>query len=158
MAADLFIAVYHDSVPDDFLETWEYEGRTIISATITGYAIFISNDNGDPAGSLAFGKFLGTELQARGLAIPPHYALPLMRHRRRELVDADAGVYRYDQLIVLQRTRMPAGCLKPARLSTGRRSWNWQVQNAVCTPARRSPRRWRIFARRAVRHDDRAAP
>ena len=42
----------------------------------------------------------------------PHYTLPLMGHRRRELLDADAGVYRYDQLIVLRMTRMPAVLLE----------------------------------------------
>jgi N-acetylmuramoyl-L-alanine amidase len=31
-----------------------------------------------------------------------------MGHRRRELLDPVAGVYRYDQLIVLKMTRMPA--------------------------------------------------
>jgi N-acetylmuramoyl-L-alanine amidase len=31
-----------------------------------------------------------------------------MGRYRRELVDAEVGVYRYDQLIVLQMTRMPA--------------------------------------------------
>ena len=35
-----------------------------------------------------------------------------MGHRRRELLDADAGVYRYDQLIVLRMTRMPAVLLE----------------------------------------------
>jgi N-acetylmuramoyl-L-alanine amidase len=31
-----------------------------------------------------------------------------MGHYRRELIDADAGVYRFDQLVVLKMTRMPA--------------------------------------------------
>ena len=35
-----------------------------------------------------------------------------MGNRRRELVDAQAGVYRYDQLIVLKDTRMPAVLLE----------------------------------------------
>ncbi len=35
-----------------------------------------------------------------------------MGHRRRELLDAKAGVYRYDQLIVLRATRMPAVLLE----------------------------------------------
>jgi N-acetylmuramoyl-L-alanine amidase len=35
-----------------------------------------------------------------------------MGNRRRELVDAQAGVYRYDQLIVLRETRMPAVLLE----------------------------------------------
>jgi N-acetylmuramoyl-L-alanine amidase len=35
-----------------------------------------------------------------------------MGNRRRILVDADAGVYRYDQLIVLRTTAMPAVLLE----------------------------------------------
>ena len=35
-----------------------------------------------------------------------------MRNRRRELLDPGAGVYRYDQLIVLKETRMPAVLLE----------------------------------------------
>jgi N-acetylmuramoyl-L-alanine amidase len=35
-----------------------------------------------------------------------------MGHRRRQLVDAEAGVYRYDQLVVLRETHMPAVLLE----------------------------------------------
>jgi len=35
-----------------------------------------------------------------------------MGHRQRQLLDAQAGVYRYDQLIVLKETRMPAVLLE----------------------------------------------
>jgi N-acetylmuramoyl-L-alanine amidase len=51
-------------------------------------------------------------LESRGLHYTPHYTLALMGHRRRVLVDADAGVYRYDQLIVLRETKMPAVLLE----------------------------------------------
>jgi N-acetylmuramoyl-L-alanine amidase len=107
--ADLFIAIHHDSVPDNLLQTWQYAGQQhIFNDQYPGYALFISNDNADRAGSLQFGQFLGHALQARGLQFTPHYTLALMGHRRRQLVDADAGVYRYDQLIVLRTARMPA--------------------------------------------------
>lgn len=111
--ADLFISIHHDSVPDYLLQTWQYAGhQEHYNDSFPGYAIFISNDNAERAGSLAFGHLLGKALQAQGLAYTPHYTLPLMRHRRRQLVDADAGVYRYDALVVLQRTRMPAVLLE----------------------------------------------
>lgn len=113
MPADLFISIHHDSVPDNLLETWEYEGQeNHFSDRFKGYALFVSNDNVARAGSLQFGRFLGKELQARGLQYTPHYTLPLMGNRRRELLDAEAGVYRYDQLIVLKDTRMPAVLLE----------------------------------------------
>lgn len=113
MRADLFVSIHHDSVPDGLLQTWDYQGQeNHFSDRFKGYALFISNGNGDRAGSLQFGRYLGKELQTRGLQYTPHYTLPLMGNRRRELVDADAGVYRYDQLIVLKDTRMPAVLLE----------------------------------------------
>ncbi len=113
MGADLFISIHHDSVPDYLLETWDYEGQqNHFSDRFSGFAIFISNENADVAGSAIFGDLLGKQLQARGLKYTPHYTLPLMGHRRRTLVDAIAGVYRYDQLIVLRDTRMPAVLLE----------------------------------------------
>ena len=60
---DLLISVHHDSVPDNLKETWQHEGKTLsYSDRFSGYAIFVSNDNADPAGSLAFGRSLGQEL------------------------------------------------------------------------------------------------
>ena len=113
MHADLFIAVHHDSVPDNLLLTWDYEGQQYqYNDSYPGYALFISHDNADRAGSLMFGHMLGEALQARGLGYTPHYILPLMGHRRRELVDEAAGVYRYDQLVVLRKTHMPAVLLE----------------------------------------------
>jgi N-acetylmuramoyl-L-alanine amidase len=46
------------------------------------------------------------------LQYTPHYVEKFMGHRQRLLVDARAGVYRYDQLIVLRKTHMPAVLLE----------------------------------------------
>ena len=133
MHADLFISIHHDSVPDYLLETWEYQGQeNHFSDRFKGYAIFISNDNADRKGSLEFGRFLGKELQARSLPYTPHYTLPLMGKYRRELIDADAGVYRYDQLIVLRETRMPAVLLEAGSIV------NRQEELELASPERRS--------------------
>ncbi|MGA8079387.1 MAG: N-acetylmuramoyl-L-alanine amidase [Xanthobacteraceae bacterium] len=133
MHANLFIAIHHDSVPDNLLKTWQYAGQDQhYNDDYPGYAIFISNDNADRAGSLKFGSLLGKELQARGLHYTPHYTLPLMGHRRRELVDAKAGVYRYDQLIVLRETRMPAVLLEAGSIV------NRDEELQLASPERRS--------------------
>ena len=113
LSADLFLSIHHDSVPDSFLETWEYEGREHgFSDRFKGHSIFFSNENVDPAASLLFGQLLGEQLQARGLQYTPHYLERFMGHRQRLLVDAKVGVYRYDQLIVLRTTQMPAVLLE----------------------------------------------
>ena len=130
--ADLFISIHHDSVPDNLKETWQYEGKKLsYSDRFTGYAIFVSNSNADRAASLAFGHLLGQELQKRGLHYTPHYTLPLMGRYRHELIDEEAGVYRYDHLIVLHGTRMPAVLLEAGSII------NRQEELELATPERR---------------------
>jgi N-acetylmuramoyl-L-alanine amidase len=113
LGADLFLSIHHDSVPDKFLEKWEYQGQQRgFSDRFRGHSIFISNDNSDRAGSLLFARALGSQLRKRGLQYTPHYTERYMGHRQRVLVDAQEGVYRYDQLIVLRDTDMPAVLLE----------------------------------------------
>jgi N-acetylmuramoyl-L-alanine amidase len=113
MSADLFLSIHHDSVPKKFVEHWEYEGaKRVFSDRFPGHSVFISNDNADRAGSLLFGQLIGRELKARGMQYTAHYVEPFMGNRQRVLVDADAGVYRFDQLVVLRMTRMPAVLLE----------------------------------------------
>jgi N-acetylmuramoyl-L-alanine amidase len=131
--ADLFLSIHHDSVPDKFLEKWQYEGATHgYSDRFPGHSIFISNDNPERARSLQFARMLGEELKARGLKYTPHYTEKFMGHRQRVLVDADAGVYRYDQLIVLRSTRMPAVLLEAGSII------NRDEELELGTPERRS--------------------
>jgi N-acetylmuramoyl-L-alanine amidase len=113
MGADLFLSIHHDSVPDRFLEKWQYEGVMHgYSDRFPGHSIFISKDNPERARSLQFARMLGEALKARGLKYTHHYTEKFMGHRQRILVDAEAGVYRYDQLIVLRSTKMPAVLLE----------------------------------------------
>ena len=57
LSPDLFLSIHHDSVPDSFLERWQYEGADhYFSDRFKGHSIFISNDNADAAGSLLFGR------------------------------------------------------------------------------------------------------
>ena len=133
MHADLFLAIHHDSVPDNLLQTWEYDGQQYsYNDDYPGYALFISYDNADRSGSLQFGHLLGKALQTNGLQYTPHYTLPLMRHYRRDLIDADAGVYRFDELVVLRRTAMPAVLLEAGSII------NRQEELELGTPERRA--------------------
>ena len=107
--ADLFISIHHDSVPELFIEKWEYEGAEgRFSDRFKGHSIFISGEHLQYQRSLAFARALGLALKARGLAYTPHYTEKFMAGRRRQLVDKEAGVYRFDKLIVLFGTKMPA--------------------------------------------------
>jgi N-acetylmuramoyl-L-alanine amidase len=109
LSANLLVSIHHDSVPDSLLENWEFEGKeSHFSDRFSGHSIFVSYENPHLKGSLLFGRLLGNELKDRGLQYARQYTLPIMGRHQRELVDRDAGVYRYDQLIVLKGTQMPA--------------------------------------------------
>jgi N-acetylmuramoyl-L-alanine amidase len=109
LMADVFLSIHHDSVPQFLKEEWEYEGQPRnFSDRFKGHSIFVSMKNRQHRASIAFARMLGHHLKAHGLAHTPHYSRPLMGRWRRTLVDARTGVYRYDELIVLGTTRMPA--------------------------------------------------
>jgi N-acetylmuramoyl-L-alanine amidase len=109
LSANLLVSIHHDSVPDSLLENWEFEGKeSHFSDRFSGHSIFVSYENPHLKSSLLFGHLLGIELKDRGLQYARQYTQPIMGRYQRELVDRDAGVYRYDQLIVLRKTQVPA--------------------------------------------------
>jgi N-acetylmuramoyl-L-alanine amidase len=113
LGADLFLAIHHDAAPESFLETWQVNGQEQhYSDRFPGHSLYVSQQNGDPRGSLAFAHLLGMELKRRGLQYTAHYTEPYMGRWRHELIDQQAGVYRYDNLVVLMQTHMPAVLLE----------------------------------------------
>ena len=111
--ADLFLSIHHDAVPDKFLEKWTYEGKPHnYCDRFKGHSIFVSRFNPEYQASLNFGRLLGLQLKAQGMTYAPHYVEKFMGIRQRELVDANAGVYRFDNLVVLMSTTMPAVLLE----------------------------------------------
>jgi N-acetylmuramoyl-L-alanine amidase len=118
LSANLLLSIHHDSVPDRFLEKWDYNGKQkTFSDRFKGHSIFISDDNRDPKDSLLFGSMLGQQLKARGLQYTPHYTESFMGRWQRTLLDADAGVYRYDTLFVLKKTQMAAVLLEAGSIA-----------------------------------------
>jgi N-acetylmuramoyl-L-alanine amidase len=113
LSANLLLSIHHDSVPDKMMEKWEYNGkREIYNDQFKGHSIFVSDDNVDHQQSLMFASMLGEQLKARGLQYTPHYTEKFMGHNRHPLLDAIAGVYRYDTLFVLKKANMPAALLE----------------------------------------------
>ena len=111
--ADFFLSIHHDSVPDKMLEPWEFEGaKSYFSDRFGGHSLFVSERNPRFGASLAFAKLLGRELKDGGLQYASQYTLPLMGRYRRQLLDKDVGVYRYDGLVVLSQTNSAAVLLE----------------------------------------------
>lgn len=110
--ADLFLAIHHDSVNDRYLTARVINGRKLYQCNrFHGYSVFFSTKNANPDASLAFAKALGTAMRDEGLAATAHHAENIPGENR-QLVFPELGVYRYDNLVVLKKSQMPAALLE----------------------------------------------
>jgi N-acetylmuramoyl-L-alanine amidase len=113
LQANLFLSIHHDSVPNKFLEDWEYEGKkSHFSDRFSGYSVFVSRRNPDFKTSLSFAELIGKEMKAQGLDYARQYTQAIMGRYQRPLLNKETGVYRFDELIVLRKTQMPAVLLE----------------------------------------------
>lgn len=113
LPADLLLSIHHDSVPNKFLEDWEFEGKkSHFSDRFSGYSVFVSRNNPDFKTSFAFAELIGKEMKAQGLDYARQYTQAIMGRYQRPLLNKETGVYRYDELIVLRKTQMPAVLLE----------------------------------------------
>jgi N-acetylmuramoyl-L-alanine amidase len=113
LRADLLLSIHHDSVPNKFLEDWEFEGKkSRFSDRFSGYSVFVSRSNPDFRTSLAFAELIGKAMKAQGLDYATQYSQAIMGRHQRPLLNRETGVYRYDELIVLRKTRMAAVLLE----------------------------------------------
>lgn len=113
LRADLLLSIHHDSVPDKFLEEWEFEGKkSRFSDRFSGYSVFVSRSNPEYRTSLAFAELIGKEMKAQGLDYAKQYSQPIMGRYQRQLLNKETGVYRYDELVVLRKTQMAAVLLE----------------------------------------------
>jgi len=111
--ADLFLSIHHDSVPDIYADRWEFEGKkSQFNDLFGGYSVFVSHHNPRYGESLRFARSLGNQMAEQGLIFARQYDLWFMGKYQHPLLDSDAGVYRYDELIVLKNTTMPAALLE----------------------------------------------
>jgi N-acetylmuramoyl-L-alanine amidase len=113
MPAGLFLSIHHDSVPNSFLENWEFEGKkSHFSDRFSGYSVFVSRDNPDFQTSLSFAELLAKEMKAEGLDYARQYSQAIMGRYQHPLLNKETGVYSYDELVVLRKTRMAAVLLE----------------------------------------------
>jgi N-acetylmuramoyl-L-alanine amidase len=112
-AANVFLSIHHDSVPDSYLEKWEYKGTpSHYSDRFHGHSLFVSRENLHFDASVQFGKLLGRQLKDHDLHYARQYASVYVGRNHHELVDPEVGLYRYDKLEVLRSTTMPAVLLE----------------------------------------------
>ncbi|WP_249128053.1 N-acetylmuramoyl-L-alanine amidase [Bradyrhizobium sp. AUGA SZCCT0169] len=113
LPANLFLSIHHDSVPKKFLEDWEFGGRkSRFSDRFSGYSVFVSSNNPEYKASLSIAELLAKEMKAQGLKYAEQYSQPIMGRYQHPLLNKETGVYSYDKLIVLKKTRMAAVLLE----------------------------------------------
>jgi N-acetylmuramoyl-L-alanine amidase len=106
--ADAFVSLHHDSVQSLYLESWIVNGRERHhSERFSGYSLFFSTKNGTPRLSLLLAFLMGDALTRRGLQPSLHHAEPIQGEGR-PLIDVERGIYRFDDLVILESTSMPA--------------------------------------------------
>lgn len=107
-APDLLLSIHHDSVPQSYLEPWTHDGvQRFYSDRFSGFSLFVSRDAPRIKPSLAFAKLLSNELTNRDLRFTLHYA-DTFHSESRVLLDRSLGIYAFDELVVLYRSKAPA--------------------------------------------------
>jgi N-acetylmuramoyl-L-alanine amidase len=113
LPADLFLSIHHDSVPNKLLEDWEFEGKKRhFSDRFSGYSVWVSRNNPDFKTSLSFAELVAKEMKAQGMDYAHQYTQAIMGRYQHPLLNKETGVYSYDELVVLRKTRMPAVLLE----------------------------------------------
>lgn len=100
----LFLSIHHDSVQPQFI-TWKNHLPT--SSKAEGYSIFVSSKNRYYEQSLKYAQRLGAAMRSRGLSPSKHHGEKISGENR-QLLDAENGIYLFDDLVVLKNANAPA--------------------------------------------------
>lgn len=106
--ADLFVSIHHDSAQDKYLEERETDDgkKERYTNKFSGYSIFVSRKNPRYEESLDLARRIGRAMRVDfKFATHHNEAIP---GENRPIVDREAGVYAFDDLVVLKTASMPA--------------------------------------------------
>lgn len=108
IGAQLLISLHHDSVQPRYLSEWTWQGQLRLhSEHSSGFSLFISRKNPQPAQSLACASAIGHAFRESGFSINTQHEDPATGENR-EWADRSNGVFYYDNLLVLKTAAMPA--------------------------------------------------
>ncbi len=106
--ASFFLSIHHDSTQPKYLKSWKWQAvERRYSDEFSGFSLFVSRKNPQSTMSLHCARLMGEALNRNGFKPSKHHAEPI-RGENREWADKNAGVYYYDDLIVLKTATIPA--------------------------------------------------
>jgi len=107
--ADVFVSIHHDSVQRHFLKSWTpYNSEILLySDKYQGYSLFVSYLGDHGQRSLELARNVGLHLKKAGLKFSTHHGEKIPGEGR-DIIDAEAGIYRFDQLQVLRNAQSPS--------------------------------------------------
>ncbi len=106
--ARLFISLHHDSVQPQYLNEWVFNGDTFnYCDNFQGYSLFVSQSSPMAKQNAALAGSIGEHFLNYGFKPSHHHAEDIIGENRK-LLDANKGIYRYDELAVLKTALMPA--------------------------------------------------
>ena len=106
--ADLFVSIHHDSAQDKYLEEHDTDDGATQRFTdkFSGYSIFVSRKNPRYDESLELARRIGRAMRVNfKFATHHNEAIP---GENRPIIDREAGIYAFDDLVVLKTASMPA--------------------------------------------------
>ena len=106
--AELFVSIHHDSAQDKYLEERDAdEGATQrFTNKFSGYSIFVSRKNPRYDESLDLARRIGRAMRVNFKFATHHNEA--IAGENRPIIDRDAGIYAFDDLVVLKTASMPA--------------------------------------------------
>lgn len=100
--ADILVSLHHDSAQEQFLDKRVVNGKTLFHTELfEGFSIFYSQKNPHPQTSKRIAQAIGSHMRQAGMVATDHHAMDVDGERR-DLVDPENGVYRFDDLVVLK--------------------------------------------------------
>lgn len=102
--AKLFISIHHDSVQPQFIT---YLNGNPTTTKAEGYSIFVSRKNNHFNQSIEYANELAKNLYSIGLR-PSNHHREKIKGENRQVLDAELGIYIFDDLVVLKNSQSPA--------------------------------------------------
>ena len=110
----LFLSIHHDSAQLRYLDKFKINKKLTAYKTIkpiAGFSIFVSEKNSEFAKSYQFAELLGQSFVKLNRLPTLHHAENIAGENR-EFLNKSLGIYRYDDLLVLKKTLVPAVLLE----------------------------------------------